>query len=140
MKITDSSKLRSRRLIVPVTATMAVWLTTVVLPAAPQAGQPAPPAKPQLAGQAFKNITTSSLRELTVDDFLGAMGVMAGALAYDCSNCHPGAGFSGVDWVSDAFPTKVMARRMVEMVATINRTNFGNANAQMVTCWTCHRG
>jgi hypothetical protein len=27
---------------------------------------------------------------------------------------------------------------MVEMVATINRTNFGNV--QRVTCWTCHHG
>jgi hypothetical protein len=31
-----------------------------------------------------------------------------------------------------------MARRMVDMVATINRTNFGGA--QMVSCWTCHHG
>ena len=30
-----------------------------------------------------------------------------------------------------------MARTMVNMVATINKTNFGGR--QMVTCWTCHR-
>ena len=30
-----------------------------------------------------------------------------------------------------------MARNMVNMVTTINRTNFGGR--QMVTCWTCHR-
>jgi len=35
-------------------------------------------------------------------------------------------------------PTKVMARKMIDMVATINRNNF--AGAQMVTCWTCHHG
>ena len=74
----------------------------------------------------------------TVDDFLGAMGVMASALAWDCSNCHPGAGFDAVNWVSDKMPTKVIARRMIEMVATINKTNFGGA--QKITCWTCHRG
>jgi photosynthetic reaction center cytochrome c subunit len=111
------------------------------------AAQTAPKAPPaasgtaqKTAGETFKNVTTSTLKGLTVDDFLGAMGVMAGALAYDCSNCHPGAGFDAVDWVSDKMPTKVIARRMVEMVATINRTNFGNAQANMVTCWTCHRG
>ena len=98
----------------------------------------ATPARPKTAGETFKNVTTSTLKGLTVDDFLGAMGVMAGALAYDCSNCHPGAGFDGVDWVSDKLPTKVIARRMVEMVATINKANFNSA--QKVTCWTCHRG
>src|SRR5262249_61468795 len=33
---------------------------------------------------------------------------------------------------------KRTARRMIEMVATINRTNF--AGVQRVTCWTCHHG
>ena len=66
------------------------------------------------------------------------MGVMAGALAWDCSNCHPGAGFSTVNWVVDSMPTKVIARRMINMVAAINQTNFGGT--QMITCWTCHRG
>jgi len=90
------------------------------------------------AGETFKNVTTASLKGLTVDDFLGAMGVMAGALAWDCSNCHPGAGFDSVNWVADTMPTKVIARRMVDMVAAINKTNFGGT--QMITCWTCHRG
>jgi outer membrane lipoprotein-sorting protein len=31
-----------------------------------------------------------------------------------------------------------MARRMVQMVTTINKDNFGGR--QMVTCWSCHRG
>lgn len=117
----------------------AAWLTGIasLCSAAPQAGQ-AQEAKPKTAGEVFKNVTTSTLKGLTVDDFLGAMGVMAGALAYDCSNCHPGAGFDGVNWVVDSMPTKVIARRMIEMVATINKNNFNGA--QNVTCWTCHRG
>ncbi len=110
----------------------------LVSSAAPQAGQAATASRPKTAGEVFKNVTTSTLKGLTVDDFLGAMGVMAGALAYDCSNCHPGAGFSGVNWVVDSMPTKVIARRMIEMVAVINKTNFNGA--QNVTCWTCHRG
>ena len=131
MKFTLSSR-------VALTAMTAAWLTVVASPAAPQAGQSGSPGRPKLAAEAFKNVTTSSLRELTVDDFLGAMGVMSGALAYDCSNCHPGAGFDRVNWVVDTMPTKVMARKMIDMVAVINRSNFGGA--QMVTCWTCHRG
>jgi zinc protease len=35
-------------------------------------------------------------------------------------------------------PRKITTRRMVEMVAGINRTNFGGV--QRVTCWTCHHG
>jgi hypothetical protein len=41
-----------------------------------------------------------------------------------------------VDWAADT-PRKITARRMVNMVATINQTNFGGR--QLVTCWTCHR-
>ncbi len=94
--------------------------------------------KTQTSGEFFKNVTTSTLKGLTPSDFLGAMGVMTAALGYDCSNCHPGAGTDKMDWVTDANPKKKTARKMVEMVATINRQNFGGA--QMVTCWTCHHG
>jgi len=64
------------------------------------------------------------------------MGIMAAALQFDCSDCHVGAGTDKVDWAADT-PRKRMARSMVNMVATINKTNFGGR--QMVTCWTCHR-
>lgn len=89
------------------------------------------------AGVFFKAVTTSSLKGLSVDDFLQAMGVMAAGLGIDCSDCHPGAGSDKVNWVVDT-PNKVTARKMVEMVAVINKTNFGGA--QRVTCWTCHHG
>lgn len=97
-----------------------------------------PPAKGQTAGQYFKNVTTASLKGLTPSDFLGAMGVMTAAVGYDCSNCHPGAGTDATDWVTDSNPKKVRARQMVDLVATVNKSTFGGA--QMVTCWTCHRG
>ncbi len=95
-------------------------------------------AKGQTAGEFFKNVTTSTLKGLTPSDFLGAMGVMTAAVGYDCSNCHPGAGTDTMDWVTDSNPKKRIARKMVEMVAAINRQNF--SGAQMVTCWTCHHG
>src|SRR5579863_893609 len=89
------------------------------------------------AGQYFKAVNTSTLKVLTVDDFLQAMGVMTAGLGYDCSDCHPGAGSDAVNWAIDT-PRKVMARKMTEMVAAINKANFNGA--QMVTCWTCHHG
>ena len=98
------------------------------------AAQTAPQEKPPLAEEVFKNV--QALKGITVDDFLETMGIMAAALQFDCSDCHVGAGTDKVDWAADT-PRKRMARNMVNMVATINRTNFGGR--QMVTCWTCHR-
>jgi len=99
------------------------------------AGQTAPPSKPQLAEEAFHNVQV--LRGIPVDDFMGTMGVMSAALGFDCSECHTGAGTDRVDWAADT-QRKVIARRMVTMVATINKDNF--TGRQMVTCWSCHRG
>ena len=130
-------KLWFKRPILAAATLVVVWLAGLAMVdrAAAQASQAPAAAKP--AGEAFKNVTTSTLKGLTVDDFLGAMGVMAAALGYDCADCHPGAGSDKVDWVIDTQKKKT-ARKMVEMVATINRTNFGGAQA--VTCFTCHHG
>ena len=137
----------SKRLFLSATGIAAGWLIAVALTGHAAAQAPAPAAKGQTpapaaakgptAGEAFKNVTTASLKVLTVSDFLGAMGVMAAALGYDCADCHPGAGSDKVDWVFDT-PKKKTARRMVDMVGNINRQNFGGA--QMVTCFTCHHG
>jgi photosynthetic reaction center cytochrome c subunit len=88
------------------------------------------------AGEAFKNVTTSTLKELSVDDFLASMGVISAALGFDCADCHPGAGTDKADFVTDSNPAKRTARRMIEMVADINQRNF--AGTQRVTCYTCH--
>jgi len=90
------------------------------------------------AGEYYKNVTTSTLKVLTPSDFLGAMGVMTAALGYDCSNCHPGAGTDAMDFITDSNPKKKVARTMVEMVAVINKQNFGGS--ARVTCFTCHHG
>ena len=107
-----------------------IGLIVAVLARAQTASQ----EKTLLAEQVFKNVQV--LRGIPVDDFLGTMGIMAAALQFDCSDCHVGAGTDKVDWAADT-PRKRMARSMVNMVATINKTNFGGR--QMVTCWTCHR-
>jgi len=111
-----------------------VWLTGLALAAQ---GQTLAPAAGQKAGAAFKNVTTSTLKELSVDDFIASMGLISANLGLDCADCHPNAGTDKADFVIDT-PRKVTARRMVEMVSGINRTNFGGV--QRVTCWTCHHG
>jgi Photosynthetic reaction centre cytochrome C subunit len=130
-------KLWSTRLMLAVAGGTVVWLIGVALAGQAAAQAPAAAPKPQAAGEAFKAVTTSTLKGLTVSDFLGSMGVMAAALGYDCADCHIGAGTDKVNWEFDT-PKKKTARKMVEMVAVINRTNF--AGVQMVTCWTCHHG
>src|SRR5277367_3213723 len=118
-----SRRLRLRRELSAVTTLTTLWLTGFALTgcANAQATPAASPAKPVLAGEFFKNVRTSTLRELTVDDFLGAMGVISAGLGFDCSDCHPGAGFETVNWIADTSPNKLMARRMIDMVAVINR-------------------
>jgi len=115
-----------------------LWLSASVLVGelAPQGQTPQPPAGKK-AGEAFKNVTTSTLKELSVDDFVASMGLISANLGLDCADCHPRAGTDQADFVVDT-PRKQTTRRMVEMVAAINRTNF--AGAQRVTCWTCHHG
>ena len=48
----------------------------------------ATPGKPHTAEQEFKNVQV--LKGITVDDFLGTMGIMSAALGFDCSECHVG--------------------------------------------------
>jgi len=98
-------------------------------------GQAASASGPLLAEQVFKNI--QALKGISAADFMGTMGIMTAALGFDCSECHVAAGTDKVDWAADT-PRKVIARRMVNMVTTINQSNFGGR--QLVTCWTCHRG
>src|SRR6202521_348295 len=98
-------------------------------------GQTASQERPLTSEKAFKNI--QALKGIPVDDFMGTMGIMSAALGFDCSECHTGAGTDKVDWAYDT-PRKIIARKMVKMVSTINHDNFGGR--QLVTCWTCHRG
>jgi len=103
-----------------------------------KAETPAKAGTPKVtAGELFKNVTTPTLKDLSPDDFILAMGLVADNLGLDCADCHPGAGSDKVDWVI-ATPQKQTARKMIEMVGVINKTNF--AGVQMVTCWTCHHG
>src|SRR5262245_60585510 len=99
-------------------------------------GQASPPERAPLAEDVFKNIQL--LRGIPVDEFMGTMGFFSSSLGLNCTDCHGDA--SGGDWgrYADDPPLKQMARRMMVMVATINRTNFGGR--QVVTCNTCHRG
>jgi Photosynthetic reaction centre cytochrome C subunit len=117
-------------------ALAGIWLIGIAV-VDRAAAQGASTTAGKTAAEMFKNVSTSTLKGLTVDDFLGSMGVISADLGLDCADCHPGAGSDRVDWVIDT-DRKKTARKMIEMVATINRTNF--AGVQSVTCFTCHHG
>jgi outer membrane lipoprotein-sorting protein len=87
-----------------------------------------------MADDVFKNIKV--LKGLTVDQFMGTMGFIAAALSMNCSECHDTS--SSAAFALDTNPRKLTARRMIAMVNTINKNNFGGKRA--VTCFTCHRG
>ena len=89
---------------------------------------------PVMVEDVFKNV--QALKGITVDEFMGTMGLMSASLGLCCSDCHPGAGTESVKWEDDSNPRKVTARKMVLMMQAINRDNF--SGRQVVTCWTCH--
>jgi outer membrane lipoprotein-sorting protein len=112
-------------------ATIAVW----VLTSASAVGQTAP-AKQLMSEQAFKNVTV--LKGIPVDEFMDTMGFISASTNYNCTDCHVEPKAEG-DWsvYAEETPRKAIARRMILMVQSINKTNFGGARA--VTCYTCHR-
>ena len=63
-----------------------VWLSGFASAVRTAAQGQAPAAtQTRKAGEVFKNVTTDALKELSVDDFIGAMGVIADDLGLDCA-------------------------------------------------------
>ncbi len=103
----------------------------VLLSSLPLAAQ-----KPPVAEDVFKNV--QALKGIPVDEFMSTMGVFSAALGMSCEDCHASNDATWENYALDTSPRKKMARRMIQMVTTINKENFGSR--QMITCWTCHRG
>ncbi len=68
---------------------------------------------------------------------MGTMGIFSAALGMSCEDCHAAGDANWSVYATDN-PRKQMARVMVTMMATINKTHF--RGRQVVTCYTCHRG
>jgi hypothetical protein len=98
--------------------------------------QTAPADEPLMAEQVFKNVQV--LKGIPVSEFMGTMGFIAASLSMNCTDCHVSDSSGSWARYADDTPVKQMTRRMIVMVNTINRMNFGSA--RMVTCYTCHRG
>jgi photosynthetic reaction center cytochrome c subunit len=121
-------------LILAISVVASLWLARVAW-AQDAKGTNAPGTKPKMSDEAFTNV--KALKGIPLDDFMGTMGVMTSSLGFDCSECHVAAGTQNVDWAADT-QRKVMARKMITMVNTINHDNF--SGRQVITCYSCHRG
>src|SRR6185295_8731508 len=88
-------------------------------------------AHAQTAEQKFKNIQI--FKGLPATQLDPTMAFISGSLGVRCSYCHVPNQFE-----KDDKPTKLAARRMIQMVFDINKGSFSGQNA--VSCYTCHRG
>ena len=122
----------SKRALLGATSAAVVCFATAVW----AGGQARPEQKTPLAEEVFKNIRV--LRGLPVDEFMGTMGVFSAALGMSCEDCHSASDTTWENYALDTSPRKVTARRMVQLMSSINQTSFGGR--QVVTCYTCHRG
>ncbi len=114
---------------------LAIAFAVLAASAAPSLGQTSsantslPEAKS--AAEAYQNIQV--LKEIPADQFIPAMQFITYSLGVECSYCH----VEGALEKDDKKP-KQTARKMMQMMAAINRDNFDSKQA--VTCNSCHRG
>ena len=95
------------------------------------AQEPAPPPAPPAAAKAAH--VPKNLQLLKPEEVMDAMRAFRTALGVDCSFCHVQG-----DFASDEKQNKLVARKMIELVRSIN-PQFPDGK-QHVNCYTCHRG
>jgi photosynthetic reaction center cytochrome c subunit len=111
--------------------TRAVSLAANRAPAAPEAAD----ADGDKASTIFENVQL--LGDLSIGQFGRIMQAMTDWVAPNqgCAYCH-----NTENMASDEVYTKVVARRMLSMVRTINVDWSSHVAQTGVTCYTCHRG
>jgi photosynthetic reaction center cytochrome c subunit len=87
------------------------------------------------AGTVYKNVKV--LDDISVGEFTRLMASITTWVspAQGCAYCH-----DVNDMAADTVYTKVVARRMIQMVRHINSDWTTHVAATGVTCYTCHRG
>ena len=75
----------------------------------------------------------SNLQLLKPTEVASQMTAYTRGLGVSCGRCHMPANYA-----DDEIPDKVMARQMIQLTRDINTKYFGGA--EVVSCYTCHRG
>jgi len=90
----------------------------------------------QTAGQSFQNVQV--LKDVDASEFMRLMTDMTAWVApkQGCNYCHA----EGQPLSADKLYTKIVARRMLQMVMHINGDWKNHVGETGVTCYTCHRG
>src|SRR5690242_15384428 len=109
---------------------VVVGFTAFVFPQSAPAPQQASATVPT-AEHAFKNVQV--LKEIPANQLIPAMQFINASLGVDCEFCHVENHFD-----QDDKKPKGVARKMMQMQAAINQTNFDGHRE--VTCNSCHRG
>ena len=89
------------------------------------------PIEGKTAEQVYKNIQV--MNGTPASELTPAMHLISVSLGVTCEYCHEVR-----KEYEDTKEPKERARVMMKMLADINKNNFGGA--QMITCYTCHRG
>ncbi len=79
----------------------------------------------------YKNLQI--FKDLPATELDPTMAFISGSLGVRCGYCHVANQFD-----KDDKPTKLAARRMIQMVFDLNKGSFNGQGA--VSCYTCHRG
>jgi hypothetical protein len=82
------------------------------------------------AEQVYKNIQV--FKGVPASQLEGNMAFITGSLGVKCNYCHVNP------FEKDDKPTKLTARKMIQMVFDLNKGRFNGTGA--VSCYTCHRG
>ena len=122
---------RIRTFVTLATAAVAFLLWPAVSSLRAQSGEAAPKPKPKTTQEAFKNIQV--LKDLPPGQLIPAMQFITSSLGVECDFCHVRGAFD-----KDDKPTKVTARKMMQMMIVLNQENFDSRRE--VTCYSCHRG
>ena len=104
----------------------------LALPLCGQAPQGPPPGAPPAGGHPMP-YTPKNLQLLKPEEVHEAMHAFRTALGVECTFCHVKG-----DFASDEKHHKIVARKMIELVRSIN-PKFPDGK-EHVTCYTCHRG
>ena len=92
--------------------------------------------KQPLAEEVFKNVQV--LKGIPVSEFMATMGFFSAAVGLNCVYCHVAESLQDWKKFAEDVPRKRTARTMIQMVNTINKTNFGGRH--VITCYSCHHG